>query len=309
MRESLNSRRPDAWVGAVDCGTSAPAAFLADRFWHVPRCSDAAFVPAVLDICKANGIGLIIPTIDTELAAYACSRNLFEAEGIDVAISGEETIAIAANKWATHRWLVANRFPAVRQASPADVLAESASWHFPLIAKPPDGSASIGVERLATTADLKYIAETRPHYLVQELAPGREFTINLFINRRGKCVCAIPHWRLEVRAGEVSKGITVRDSRLVNLGRDIAEALPDARGPLNIQGFKDDAGSIAVIEINARFGGGYPLAHQAGARFTDWLLDEQEGRELNWFDDWKDDLAMLRYDAAVFVAGKEASPG
>ena len=59
----------------------------------------------------------------------------------------------------------------------------------------------------------------------------------------------------------------------------------------------------AMEDCNARFGGGYPLAHRAGARFTDWLLDEMEGKRLSSFDDWTDDLAMLRYDEAVFVPG------
>jgi carbamoyl-phosphate synthase large subunit len=65
----------------------------------------------------------------------------------------------------------------------------------------------------------------------------------------------------------------------------------------------DENGTIRIIELNARFGGGYPLAHHAGGRFTDWLLDEQEGTSPSYFGDWTDDLAMLRYDEAVFVSG------
>jgi carbamoyl-phosphate synthase large subunit len=110
---------------------------------------------------------------------------------------------------------------------------------------------------------------------------------------------------MEVRAGEVSKGITVKDKRLMDLARAVAEALPGAFGPLNIQCFMDDSGKIQIIEINARFGGGYPLAHRAGARFTDWLLDELEGKLPSWSDDWTDDLAMLRYDEAIFVPGNK----
>jgi carbamoyl-phosphate synthase large subunit len=108
---------------------------------------------------------------------------------------------------------------------------------------------------------------------------------------------------MEVRAGEVSKGITVREPRLINLGRSIAEALVGAYGALNIQCFMDETGMVRIFEINSRFGGGYPLAHQAGARFTDWLLDELDGRPVAGFDGWTDDLAMLRYDDAVFVPG------
>jgi carbamoyl-phosphate synthase large subunit len=113
---------------------------------------------------------------------------------------------------------------------------------------------------------------------------------------------------MEVRAGEVSKGITVKDRRLMDIGCAVASALPGAYGPLNIQCFMDEVGTIRIIEINARFGGGYPLAHRAGGRFTDWLLDEQEGKHLSYVEDWADDLAMLRYDEAVFVPGSRVRP-
>jgi carbamoyl-phosphate synthase large subunit len=59
-----------------------------------------------------------------------------------------------------------------------------------------------------------------------------------------------------------------------------------------------------VFEINARFGGGYPLAHQAGATFSQWLLEEVAGLPATANDRWQDGVLMLRYDSAVF-----SSPG
>lgn len=307
LRESLGSARPGAWVGVVDSGFSAPARFVADHFWAVERCTKPGFENTIIQICQAHEIGLIVPTIDTELPVFANCRERLDALGIAVCVSGVATIKVACDKRATSDWLIANRFPTVRQTSPAEALGHMSDWKFPLIAKPHDGSASIGVQRINSEYELEYIANARPDYLIQEMAKGREFTINLFVNRQGKCVCAVPHWRMEVRAGEVSKGITVKDDRLMDLGRSVVEALPDARGPLNVQCFLDEDGTLAIIEINARFGGGYPLAHQAGARFTDWLLAEQEGREIAPFDDWTDDLAMLRYDDSVFVSGSSVT--
>jgi len=306
MRESLTSKRPGAWVGAVDSGTSAPVRFLVENFRRVPRCTDPIYGAALFEICRAEAVGLIIPTIDTELPFYARNRGEFAAAGVTVPISDEAVVAISCDKHATHEWLVANGFPTVRQASPAEALASAREWRWPLIAKPWNGSASIGVRRVESEEQLAAVAESNPDYIVQEMARGREFTINLFVNRKGKCVCAVPHWRMEVRAGEVSKGITVKDSRLMDVACRVAEALPGARGPLNMQCFLDSEGTIAIIEINARFGGGYPLAHRAGAHFTEWLIDEQEGREVGPFDAWTDDLAMLRYDEAVFTTGRAA---
>ncbi len=159
------------------------------------------------------------------------------------------------------------------------------------------------MQRLRTRLEFEALADTAKGCIVQEVALGREFTINVYVSRSGKCICAVPHLRMEVRAGEVSKGVTVKDRRLMDLAQAVAEALPGAYGLLNVQCFMDDSGVIRIIEINARFGGGYPLAHHAGGRFTDWLLDEREGKGLSYSDYWTDDLAMLRYDEAVFIPG------
>ena len=106
-------------------------------------------------------------------------------------------------------------------------------------------------------------------------------------------------------AGEVSKCLTTKDSRLVALGTALAEALPGAWGALNIQCFMTGDGDIKVFEVNARFGGGYPLAHHAGARFTSWLLDELAGRSVDRYDGWRDGLAMLRFDEASYLSGAD----
>src|ERR1051325_9703895 len=96
-----------------------------------------------------------------------------------------------------------------------------------------------------------------------------------------------------------------KDALLMELACGLAEALPGGYGPLDLQCFLTASGEVRVIEINARFGGGYPLAHRAGARFTDWLLQEIAGESLPYYGSWTDDLAMLRYDEAVFVPGAE----
>jgi len=288
-------------VFTIDCALTAPAALMAGHSILVPRCTDPGFLPSVLRVCAGNDIGLLIPTIDTELPVYAAATDVFRRAGTVVSISSPECVRICCDKVRTHEWLTANGFPTVRQTAPQSAV----DWPFPLIAKPYNGSSSIGLRRLETRLDMESLG---PGYIVQEIAAGREFTINVYVNRSGECVSAVPHWRMEVRAGEVSKGVTVKDPRLVDLGRAVAEALPGAYGPLNIQCFMDDAGAIRIIEINARFGGGYPLAHRAGARFTDWLLDELEGKPVPRFDNWTDDLAMLRYDDAVFVPGHRIRP-
>jgi carbamoyl-phosphate synthase large subunit len=302
FRDALRRRGTVGAVSMIDAVTSAPLAFKADRANRVPRLNDAGYLEAVRSICCESGIRLLVPTIDTELSIYADARQTFASMGTTISISGPRTIAICGNKIATHEWLMANSFPTVGQTTPEGAL--SAGWKLPLMAKPRNGSASIGVRRVETLDELRAIASRGDNAtLLQEIAVGREFTINVYVNRCGRCICAVPHWRIETRGGEVSKGVTVKDQDLMALGHSVAEALPDAWGALNIQCFRNAEGAIRIIEINARFGGGYPLAHQAGAHFTDWLLEEIDGGVVDHEDTWADDLAMLRYDEAIYLPG------
>jgi carbamoyl-phosphate synthase large subunit len=305
FRSALKDLGLDGKLLAVDASVDSPATHLVDESWQVPRCTDPAFLPEVLRICEREKVLLLVPTIDTELLVYARAKHLFAEIGCHVSVPSPETVAIASDKVETHAWLIENGFPTVRQATPGAILADPGAWTFPLIVKPARGSASQGVARVESLEKLRYQASQDTTLVAQELARGEEFTINVFVDGRGQCLCAVPHRRIEVRAGEVSKAVTVKNRALMQSAREVVERLPGAYGALNIQCFVD-AGEMKIIEINARFGGGYPLADRAGAKFTRWLLEDcLQLPSTASFEGWEDDLAMLRYDEAVFLSGQE----
>lgn len=310
VRQSLRELNLTEAVFGVDSSRTAPGAFLVDKFFPVPPCDDAEFLPRVLTICKENRVSLLIPTIDTELAVYAAHRNDFAAIGTTVAVSSPETVEICGDKVKTHNWLVKNGFPTVCQTTLAAYLQnghQADGLTLPVMVKPRCGSASIGCARVATREMLRALSQERTDLLVEQMALGKEHTVNILVDRRGRCLCSVPHLRLEVRAGEVSKGVTVKHRGLMELAAKIAEHLPGAYGALNIQCFLGSTGSVQVTEINARFGGGYPLAHRAGADFPKWLLEELLGHVSSVREpDWEDGLTMLRYDDAVFLPQRAA---
>src|SRR5690606_1513454 len=108
--------------------------------------------------------------------------------------------------------------------------------------------------------------------------------------------------RLETRAGEVSKAVTVRNDDMISQVANLARKLPGARGAISIQAIAAPDGRLSFIEINARFGGGFPLSAAAGANFPRWLIEWELGRSPNIsMFDFEDGVTMLRFDDAVFL--------
>ncbi len=295
----------EAQVVAADAQPFAPAFICADRRAIVPKVCDANFVDAMLRVCEQNAVRWVIPTIDTELPILAAARQTFLSHGIEVMVSDPETVAIAGDKRRSHDWFAANGFPTFRQTDIATALADP-DWVYPCFAKPARGSRSVGAQRIASPGALRLRqAEYGGDDVVESLGRGFEVTADAWISpKTRKCLCVVPRRRLEVRDGEVSKAKTIDAPDIVRCVKDVAEALPGARGAICVQMFYEPASKdIRLMEINPRFGGGYPLTDAAGANFARWFLEDSLGLPSTACENWTRDLLMLRYDQACYVRG------
>lgn len=301
FRESAAALGIDLAVFACDLQPEwSPACIEANRAYPAPRADSDGFIPAMLDICRRERIHLVVPTIDTELSAYAEAREQFSAIGCHVAVSDEAVVAMARDKLATARFLSAAGLPSPRTMSVDEWLDNGTELPLPFLAKPRHGSSSRGIGMVEQRGDVAGLEKIEP-YILQEFLEGREYTVSVYFDDAGKLRCAVPHERLRVRSGEVEKGITVRHPALLDIAARLGRHLTGARGAMCFQARVDAEGRTSVFEINARFGGGYPLAHKAGACFTRWMLEERMGLPSTVADDWHEGVLMLRFDDAVFV--------
>lgn len=283
-------------VVAIDRSPLTAAGQLADSFHQVPAIGDLDFIPTVLEICRTEHVDVIVPTIDTELMIYAQNKEAFAEIGVTVLVSSPEVISLAADKLLFHNWLVDNGLPSV-PTFPAIDLPNTAELGA-VIAKPRGGSSSIGVIAADSLSELP-LGSLSDDYIVQHKAEGQELTVDFAVHGDGSFLGCVPRRRLEVRSGEVSKGITVRNPAIEELARHLASRLPGAHGILNFQCFfQPETEELAIIELNGRVGGGFPLSHQAGATFFEALVCEAP----MVCDDWLDSMLMLRFDDAVFVS-------
>jgi carbamoyl-phosphate synthase large subunit len=302
FREAGERLGVEVAVFATDMNPQLSAAcHHADRAFAVPRCTDAAFGEVVRALCAEHHIGLLIPTIDTELAFYADNAAWFKANHTHLNISASPTIALARDKLKFHEFLTAHHLPTPQtgeaislRETPLEIAADTQ-----IIFKPRDGSRSIGIVRVGA-ADAIPPHVISENYIWQTCWRGREFTVNFFVERDGRCRCVVPYERLEVRDGEISKGITRRMPALEAAVRQMAENLPGAYGAMCAQAIVCEDGQFVLFELNARFGGGHPLADNAGAHFAQWLIEDATGQPSSANNNWTENRTMLRFDDAVF---------
>jgi len=280
----------------------SPACVVADHAEIVPRCTSPEFISVMLEICRKYDIGIIIPTIDTELSVYAVHRKTFEECGVQVLVADPEIISIIRDKTATAQFLAAQGVPIPRTWTVAECLTIPSEIPWPVFVKPRDGSCSKGIFLAAT---LKAIADVaNPETLtIQERCSGDEFTVNAFLDGQGHAICCIPHRRDFVRDGEVCFAETLRITSFTKAAAAIATGWPSYYGPLCFQGFRSSNSQIWIFEINGRFGGGYPVCDFAGGKFARWILQRLWNMGPDYSDKWREGVRMLRYDAAVYTEG------
>ena len=284
-------------IGA-DSDSSCATALAAGTVHRVPRLNDPAYADAIVQLVRRERVVLIVPTIDTELQFFA----RLELPGVLIATSGPETVSLTRDKLRTAQWATASGLAVPDTALLSNVNPTRYSeW----VVKPRDGSSSVGLQLGLTPSQLQTFRDTlapemQSSWIAQPLLDGPEFTVNCFIDS-GRCVYAVPHLRVATRGGEVSHAITACDSDVEALVRQAVLALPDSSGPLCAQVISDRQSGPLLIEINARFGGGYPVADQAGARGPERLLRQAAGLPTRArVDSWEPGVEMVRFDQSVF---------
>jgi len=297
--ETLSVLYPNAKVFTTDMNPKmAPAGYVSDKCFKVPRVTDAAYTLKLLEICIENEVEMIVPTIDTELLILATNREMFDKNGIDVIVSDLPFVTMCRDKRNTGDFFIKHH---IRIPKPID----KNHPEFPLFAKPYDGSLSTDLHYIKTADELTAEIIDNPKLLFMEYIDKsryKEYTVDMYYGRDNRLKELVPRERIEIRAGEINKGRTSKNY-IVGFLKERLDFIRGCVGCICLQLFYNEKDhDIVGIEINPRFGGGYPQSYAAGANYPKFLIEEYFlDKELTYTDDWKDNLIMLRYDDAIFV--------
>jgi carbamoyl-phosphate synthase large subunit len=299
FKKELVRHFPDGQIFTVDMKPDISSACrISDKYFQVPAVTDKSYCKKLTGICKNYDINIIVPTIDTELLVLAENRDSFIKEGIKPIISTIDVVMMCRDKRKTHKYFDSIGFPRSREI-------DLKNLQFPIFAKPSDGSSSIGIQIIRNSSQLTdSILNDKKIMLLEYYDPEifREYTIDMYFDRFHDLKCAVPRERIEVRTGEVSKAATRRDDLYSLICKNFAHC-EGFIGCITLQVFRNkNSNEFFGIEINPRFGGGYPLSYHANANYPGMIINEYLlNEDLPFFDSWTENMLMLRYDDEIII--------
>ena len=286
-------------IVAVDFDPLAPALREADKPYTVPPIDSDEYVPTLMNICRREQVDIVFPYIEPEVAILGQHRDQIESTGSRLTGVSNSALDTVCDKWLTTQF-----FRKIGLTTPLTWLPDDDSvqgLRFPLFIKPRRGSASKDTYILNHVSELEFFRNYVPNPIIQQLIDGPELTTDLVCDLDGKVLTVVPRRRLAVRAGEIAKGVTVEHEEVSQACIKIAEGL-GVIGPISVQCiFKDDV--PCFTEVNARFGGGFPLSVAAGADSPYLLLARTAGIpvELPAYNDYRVGVYMTRFDQSLFL--------
>lgn len=270
---------------------------VADKAYTVPKVNSDHYIDELLGICKKEKISLVLSLFDIDLPYLSKARSRFENIGVTLVVSEPWLIEIANDKWKTYNFLLENNVPTPQTFLKLDDVKnaiQQGQLSYPVIVKPRWGMGSISVFKAENQKELEFffdyaqkeieksylsilsISELHQSVIVQQMITGKEYGLDVFNNLQGKHLQTIIREKISMRSGETDMARIIENSAIIGLGNQLANICKHI-GNMDVDVLEDKDGNIYVLEMNVRFGGGYPFSHIAGVNYPAALVAMVKG--------------------------------
>ena len=314
-------------VLAADNNILAPTLIDADIGLELPSIHHQNYIGQLENLLKTHEIDAVISLNDLELPVLASYRDRLSSKSCKILVPDKEVIDICFDKWKTHTYLKGiglnspSTFLDYNQAKKA---IERGKLKFPLVVKPRWGSASMDISfpqnmeelelsyRLLTmrldrdvgpNGDERHIGES---VIIQEKIEAAEYGMDILNDFEGNYFGSYAREKLAIRAGETDKAKSVIDNDLLETGKILGENLGHI-GSLDCDVFIKD-GTVFVLELNPRFGGGYPFSHEAGINIAAIYISWLSGiTDVDRFDNYVEDKIFSKCDRMIELRDRSST--
>lgn len=269
----------------------SPAFLVADKSVVTPLIYDDNYIPFLLQYCKDNNINVVLSLFDVDLYKLALNKDKFLDIGVKLIISDAEFVKICNDKWLTYCYLKENKFYVpYTYLNLDDVISDLKTGiiSFPLILKPRWGMGSLSNYVVNNDTELKVLYqkikdEIQNSYmkyeslqdmdhsvLIQERLSGQEYGLDVINDLNGNYVNTIIKKKIAMRSGETDCAQVIHNDAIEKIGKKLGK-LTKHIANLDVDIFCVGK-KIYILEMNARFGGGYPFSHLAGVNLPKAII-------------------------------------
>ena len=287
-------------VHVSNSSSLTPAFTIADRYVVTPLIYDEEYIPFLISYCKRNQIRMLVSLFDVDLPILSKNIKMFDEIGVKVIVSDESVIDICNDKILTYKFMIENGFNTPKTYSDLEDALNAISddeMKYPVIVKPRWGMGSIGVYQADNEAELKVfykktLTQIKNSYLkyesnknlnesviIQERLSGQEYGLDVINDLNRSHQNTIVKMKHAMRSGETDCAEIVNNVALKKLGACLSQKLGHI-GNLDVDVFVVD-NKPYILEMNARFGGGYPFSHIAGVNLPKALISWVNNKEIS----------------------------
>lgn len=271
----------------------------ADEHVISPLIYDENYIPFLLNYCAENSIDILISLFDIDLLMLAKHKKAFDEIGTHVIVSDPQIVEICNDKWKTYQFLSNNGFHAPASYLSINEVIKKISigeLQYPIVVKPRFGCGSISVAIAYDEDDLRYLtkrvnkdignsylkyesAMAKDKVIYQQCLKGQEYGADVINDLYGETQNVIIRKKIAMRSGETDIAELVDvpciKSVLEKLGKTTKHI-----ANMDCDVFLVD-GVPYILEMNARFGGGYPFSHMGGCNLPKAIVEWIEGNAVD----------------------------
>lgn len=264
-----------------------------------PLIYDENYIPFLLEYCQKNAIDIVISLFDIDLLMLARHKEEFEKIDTKVIVSDPQIVEMCNDKWKTYNFLKKNCFHTPLSFLNMNEVVEkiaAGELRYPIVVKPRYGCGSISVAIAYDEEDLCYLtkkanediansylkyesAVSDDKVIYQECLMGQEYGADIINDLYGETQSVIVRKKLAMRSGETDTAQLVNEpiikDTLIKLGRVTKHIANMDCDVFLVHGVP------YVLEMNARFGGGYPFSHMGGCNLPKAIVNWVVGKTVD----------------------------
>ncbi len=228
---------------------------------------------------KKNKIKVVFPFSEYEQEVLSLEKDYYKKRGVEIIISNYKVIQICNDKINTHKFL--NN---LNINSPKLLAFKKIKKHLPIIIKKKKGSGSVH-QTIIKDKKIIPIKEDR-NFIYQKFYNAQEYGMDILNDLEGNFLHYTVRKKIAMRAGDTDRAKVVNPKKFSKLAKNISQNLKHV-GNLDID-FLLLKNKEIVLDLNPRFGGGYPFTHEYGYNYIEKLFELLKNKNSKKFKKFTD---------------------